>query len=199
MGRWSLPVMVVAMAALLVSCNDDDDVTTMTTSTSTSMPSTTSTTPTTTTAADRTTTSESAPTTTAPSTTVAPPTSIGVFLPVPDGTPPPQPIDEQPSASGLQSLTSCDPNLPANPAVTLTWVAAGSGDQLLAVSTLPDGFDSGRYTVTDELAPDITSHQISPIEPGGIYYWRVLTRSGDRWLSSVQASFTGPVCVLDNP
>jgi hypothetical protein len=199
MSRWHALV-IVMMVTFGAACGDDGDAEDTTLPMPTTFePSTTTSALTTTSAADRTTLPDttSAPTTT--SGTLPPPSSVEVLHPVPDRPPPPQPIDEQPSASDLRSATFCDPNSPASPAVTLTWVPAGSGAQLLAVATLPDGFESGRYTVSDELAAEVANHQISPIEPGGIYYWRVLTRADDRWLSSVQESFTGPVCVLDSP
>lgn len=187
----------VAIAALGMTCSDDDvsDGTTLPTPTVTAANGST-TALTTTTTSDRTSLPASTP---APSSTRPPTTSVGVLDPVPDGTPPAQPIDEQPSATGLMSVGFCDPNSPSNPAVTLAWVPEGSGAQLLAISTLPDGFETGRYTVTGEMAAGNAMYEISPIEPGGIYYWRLLTRSGDRWLSSLQESFTGPICVLDSP
>jgi hypothetical protein len=82
--------------------------------------------------------------------------------------------------------------------VTLTWRPA-AGEQLVAIAVLPDGFETGRYTVTNSLPAEQATYGLSPIEPGGVYRWRVLTKSGDRWVASDIAEFTGPTCVLDAP
>jgi hypothetical protein len=83
--------------------------------------------------------------------------------------------------------------------VILTWRPGAFGTQLVALAVLPDGFETGRYTVTDELPSDRAWFGISSVQPGGVYRWRVLTRSGDGWVASDIAEFTGPTCVLDAP
>jgi hypothetical protein len=83
--------------------------------------------------------------------------------------------------------------------MALTWRPAAAGEQLVAIATLPDGFETGRYTVSENLPADRQEYTISPVEPGGVYYWRVLTRSGDGWTASEIANFTGPTCVVDTP
>ena len=122
------------------------------------------------------------------------------FAPVPGAPPPDEPVlDGEAGATDLAVVQTCDPASPASPAVVLTWRPAAVGEQLVAVATLPDGFETGRYTVTDQLAATEASYGISPVQPGGVYRWRVLTTTGDGWNASDIAEFTGPTCILDAP
>jgi hypothetical protein len=132
--------------------------------------------------------------------TVATSTTVGSgFAPVPQAPPPNEPVHEEgPSATELAVVQTCDPASPASPAVVLTWRPA-AGEQLVAVDVLPDGFETGRYTVTTHLPAEQATYAISPVQPGGVYRWRVLTRSGDGWVASDIAEFTGPTCILDEP
>jgi len=81
----------------------------------------------------------------------------------------------------------------------LTWRPAAAGAQLVAIATRPDGFETGRYTVSADLPAGQDQFSLSPVEPGGVYLWRVLTRSGAGWVASDTATFTGPTCVVDTP
>jgi len=142
--------------------------------------------------------SSSASTTVVSSTPTA--TTNGQFEPVPTDPPPAEEVAASESgATALQALQGCDPDSPATPAVALSWEPAAGTKQLVAVATLPDGFDTDRYTVSEELAGDMASYSISPVEPGGVYRWRVLTWNGDGWWASDVGMFTGPTCVLDSP
>jgi hypothetical protein len=135
------------------------------------------------------------PTTTTPSATPDSEVTAG-----PVRTPPAEPIVEGGDrATDLRSLGFCEPDSPSTAAMALTWRSAATGEQLVAVATLPDGFESGRYTVSENLPAEQQEYTISPVEPGGVYYWRVLTRSGDGWTASEIATFTGPTCVVDAP
>jgi hypothetical protein len=83
--------------------------------------------------------------------------------------------------------------------MALSWRPAAAGEQLVAIATLPDGFGTGRYTVSANLPAKQRQYTISPVEPGGVYYWRVLTRSGQGWTASEVATFTGTTCIVDTP
>ena len=133
--------------------------------------------------------------------TAATSTTIGSgFAPVPEAPPPAEPVhDGGPGATALAVTQTCNPASPASPAVVLTWQPATTGEQLVAVAVLPDGFETDRYTVTDELPAELASYSISPVQPGGVYRWRVLTRTGGGWKASDIAEFTGPTCILDAP
>jgi hypothetical protein len=211
------------LAALLLasSCNDDDDTAdraaptspapslasqTIVTATISAAPSTapttiraTTLTPSTTGTSTPVSTTTTAPTL-APSTTGSSTTIESGFAPVPQAPPPDEPVDDDASgATELAAEQTCDPASPASPAVMLTWRPATIGTQLVALAVVPDGFETDRYTVSDELPSDRAWFGISPVQPGGLYHWRVLTNSGGGWVASDIAEFTGPTCILDAP
>lgn len=138
--------------------------------------------------------SSSVPTAT---TTTPAPTPIPQLTAVPVRTPPAGVTEGGSGATSLSSLGFCDPDSPATAAMALTWRSARAGEQLVAISTRPDGFETGRYTVSENLPATQEQYAVSPVEPGGVYYWRVLTRSGQGWIASQVATFTGPTCVVD--
>ena len=126
-------------------------------------------------------------------------TLVAEYVPVPERVPPPEPLgDDANGAVELVALQGCDPDDPASPAVVLSWTPASDAQQLVAVATLADGFETNRFTVSDELSSDISTFRISPVEPGGIYYWRVLTWDDGEWSASDISTFTGPTCILDS-
>ncbi|MGH9136720.1 MAG: hypothetical protein ACRD0G_06690 [Acidimicrobiales bacterium] len=150
--------------------------------------------------------STTTPTTTTGPTTTTPPDATTATTEPGGGTVgapglPPQPPPSEPIrvgggvATGLAADPRCDPADPATALVTLSWQPAGSGEQLVAVSTRQDGFDTGTYASSETLAPDRSSYQLRDSQPGGLYYWRVLTRQGDGWAASDTATFEGPTCV----
>ena len=135
-----------------------------------------------------------------PSATTTPvATASPQLTPVPVRTPPGGVTEGGAGATDLTSLAFCDPDSPSIGAMALSWRSAGSGAQLVAISTRPDGFETGRYTVSEDLPAAQEQYTVSPVEPGGVYYWRVLTRSGQGWIASRVATFTGPTCVVDSP
>lgn len=139
------------------------------------------------------------PTGNPPPTAVPSSTPGSQFSPIPDRTPPPDIVAGGAVATDLESLAFCDPAAPSIAAVSLTWRPAATGGQLVAVATRPDGFETGRFTVSAELPAGQDQFTFAPVEPGGVYYWRVLTRSGQAWAASEIATFTGPTCIIDNP
>jgi hypothetical protein len=82
--------------------------------------------------------------------------------------------------------------------VTFRWRPAPQrGDvQRLDVTAFLDGFKTGRFMGSERLAPDASTYRWEGLEPFG-YQWRVLTRHGDAWTTSREATFSGPVCVSD--
>jgi hypothetical protein len=95
------------------------------------------------------------------------------------------------SATGLNALPGCEG---ARALVKLAWTPAGTGDQRVAVSARPDGLDTGNYTASETLPPARATYELRDSQPGGVYYWRVLTRRGDAWVASATAQFEGPTC-----
>jgi hypothetical protein len=80
--------------------------------------------------------------------------------------------------------------------VTLNWTPTGSGEQRVVISTRQDGLDSGNAGASAALDAGRSTYQLLDSQPGGVYYWRVLTRSGDGWAASETAQFEGPTCAL---
>jgi hypothetical protein len=103
------------------------------------------------------------------------------------------------STRDLHAFETCDPASPSTPATVLTWQPGTEGTRIVAVATLPDGFATDRYAVTEPLPIDQTVYGLSPVEPGGIYYWRVLVSTEAGWQASEIATFSGPTCILDSP
>lgn len=133
-----------------------------------------------------------APTTTEPVGTIG----EGTGLP-----PEPPPVGEVTvggggAATGLAADPRCDPGDLARSLVTLNWTPSGSGEQRVVVSTRQDGLDSGNAMASAPLDAGRSTYQIRDSQPGGVYYWRVLTRSGDGWAASDTAQFEGPTCAL---
>ncbi|MEA2703803.1 MAG: hypothetical protein QOD63_1748 [Actinomycetota bacterium] len=127
-----------------------------------------------------------------PATTAAqtPPTGPGL----PPSPPPSQPVVTGGGsvATGLSALPGCEGT---KPLTRLSWQPAGANVQVVAVSARPDGLESGNYTTSEELPGDHAAYELRDSQPGGVYYWRVLTRDGDVWAASATAQFEGPTCV----
>jgi hypothetical protein len=139
-------------------------------------------------------------TTVSSSDTFGPPTGFLRPLPLPTAPPPPEPVTTNGAAARrLRYASSCDPAAPSVAVVTLAWQPAGNGQQLVAVAIRSDGFDRASYGVSAPLPPDQSGYAVRAVEPGGVYYWRVMTRVADAWVASEPATFTGPTCVLDQP
>ena len=196
---------VCALVVIAGACSNDDEPESRPTAASTSVRSeesaaTNAVTTSTETQVSAPVTSPAATASTVRTSEVAPTTLVDEYVPVPDRVPPPEPISSNGNgAADLSAIQGCDPDSPASPAVVLSWTPASDEPQLVAVATLADGFDTNRYTVTDELASDTSTFRISPVEPGGIYYWRVLTWNDGEWSASDTSTFTGPTCILDSP
>lgn len=118
---------------------------------------------------------------------------------LPDAPPPSEPIVAGNTASKLRNASSCDPGTPTVGAVTLSWQPAGGGKQLIAIAVRKTGFETARYNVSKTLSPDTSSYAVRGVQPGGVYYWRVMTRVTAGWTASRAVTFTGPTCVLDQP
>jgi len=82
----------------------------------------------------------------------------------------------------------------------LAWTLAvpPGAEQLVALTTVRNGLDHGRYRLSKPLPPDRTEMVWEEdVEPGVVHYWRVLTRQADGWAPSETATFNGPTCVAD--
>lgn len=135
------------------------------------------------------------------STTRPPPTSASTATSLggpglPPSTPPSQPVVTASGggsvATGLSALPGCDAG---RALVRLSWRPSGANEQVVAVSARKDGLDTGNYTTSEVLAPDRSTYSLRDSQPGGIYYWRVLTRRDGGWAASATAQFEGPTCV----
>ncbi|MGH9223911.1 MAG: hypothetical protein ACRD2W_09060 [Acidimicrobiales bacterium] len=135
-----------------------------------------------------TTTLSTATSSTAPPTTVR---STGQ----PASTPPSQPVvtgaRTDATASNLTAAPSCEGG---RPLVRLTWAPVGNAEQVVAVSSRPDGLDSGNYTSSEVLPASRAVYELRESQPGGFYYWRVLTRRGSGFAASETSQFQGPSC-----
>ena len=129
-----------------------------------------------------------------PTTTARTQTTVGGpgLPPLP---PPTQPVitgartDE--TATNLRSEPGCEGG---RAVVRLFWRPVGAAEQQVAVSARPDGLDGGNYTTSETLPAARGDYVLRESQPGGIYYWRVLTRRGSGWAASETAQFEGPVC-----
>jgi hypothetical protein len=102
------------------------------------------------------------------------------------------------AATRLEATVGCDPATPTRGVVTLSWaVAPNDGKQLVGFTTRKHGFETGVYAVSETLSANRRSYKLGGTQAGGVYYWRVLTRSGDRWAASKVQSFSGPTCIGD--
>lgn len=114
---------------------------------------------------------------------------------LPPSTPPSQPVVTGGGGSVATGLTAAPGCEAARGVVKLSWQPGGASEQVVAVSTRKDGLDTGNYTTSEVLAPDRATYSLSDSQPGGIYYWRVLTRRDGGWAASATAQFEGPTCV----
>lgn len=116
---------------------------------------------------------------------------------------PPERRDEPISLTGgpveLSYEASCSPSVPGLGLVRLQWRPASeaAGVQRVDVSPFPEGFASGRYSVSDLLEPSASEGLLERMEPGVNYFWRVLRRSDAGWLASQTGRFEAPTCPVD--
>lgn len=103
------------------------------------------------------------------------------------------------AATDLRAAPRCEETGSRGAVADLSWtIASTPGDeQRVAVTKFREGFDNGSFDVSATLPPDAASFTWRPVNPGGVQYWRVLTRHGSSWAPSDTAMFTGPTCVAD--
>ena len=141
-------------------------------------------------------TSAETTTTTIPTSTssTAPPTTTR-STGQPASTPPSQPVitgaRTDATASNLKATTACESG---RPVVRLSWEPVGNAEQVVAVSSRPDGLDSGNYTSSENLAATRTTYELREVQPGATSYWRVLTRRGTGFAASETSQFDVPGC-----
>jgi len=136
-----------------------------------------------------------------PSPSPEPPPTVQPTPPSTEETHPPEDIDPPSggtAATQLRVTAACEQGDPGRSVVTFRWrPAPRRGDvQRLDVTAFLDGFETGRFMSSERLPPGASIYRWEGLEPFG-YRWRVLTRHGDAWTTSRQATFSGPVCVSD--
>jgi len=101
-------------------------------------------------------------------------------------------------ADALASATRCGPAGTQTSFVELTWHPARSGGtQRVVYTPFADGYRTGRYELSSDLAPGAASLTLQQLSPGSAYTWLVLTKHGDAWDASATAQFMAPICVAD--
>lgn len=103
------------------------------------------------------------------------------------------------AASDLKADGRCREDNPRRGVVDLRWAAAtvAGVEQRVQLTIFPEGFETGRYFLSESLPPDATALVWDQPQGQAIHQWRVLTRSDDGWVPSETARFTGPMCISD--
>lgn len=104
------------------------------------------------------------------------------------------------AATSLAAEASCGQSLPRAAIVDLAWGAAGASGasaRRVDISKFPEGFATGRFDTTGVQAASLRAASVQAPEPGLRYYWRVLTRGPEGWVSSQVRRFRVPVCRAD--
>jgi hypothetical protein len=103
------------------------------------------------------------------------------------------------AATSLQASAECDPDEPWKGIATLNWTVARNpgSEQRVAVTIYRDGFEKGKFDVSEPLPSDHSLLVWDRLSPGIIHFWMVLTRQVDGWVPSEQSSFEGPICAVD--
>lgn len=188
----SVAVAVAAVAALLVACSDGNfgDFASQSTTTAARPQASVTLAEPSTSMDGSTTTTNTAP---ASSSSAAPDTTRSTGQPA--STPPSAPVvtgaRTDATASNLAAAPGCEGG---RPLVRLSWEPVGNAEQVVAVSSRPDGLDSGNFTSSETLAASRGAYELRESQSGGIYYWRVLTRRGSGFAASETSQFLGPSC-----
>lgn len=103
------------------------------------------------------------------------------------------------AATDLEAASECDPD--RGVIAQLSWsLASQPGDaQQVALTQFADGFETGRFSLSDKLPASAALYTWSAgLEPGITYRWEVLTRHGDVYTRSDTATFRGADCFADS-
>lgn len=102
------------------------------------------------------------------------------------------------SATRLISTTQCSTREPGNSLAVLRWrPAVPRGREQRVVVTGFRNFAEGSFESSGRLAPTRSTFEWHRVHGQAIHSWRVLTRRGTTWSSSVTGRFVGPTCVTD--
>lgn len=104
------------------------------------------------------------------------------------------------AATRLRSSVRCSANAPRTGVARLRWRPARPAGtrQWVAVTIFLKGFALNSFEASGPLSPRATSFQWRRVHGQAIHYWRVITRDRNgRWLGSVTARFTGPLCIAE--
>lgn len=101
------------------------------------------------------------------------------------------------AATDLRAVPGCSGE--DVPVANLSWTPASrpGEEQVIVITQFPNGFESGRFSSSPGLGPEVSSYRWRGIEPGVVYNWRVLTRHGGTYTPSETGSFRGPDCLAD--
>ena len=105
------------------------------------------------------------------------------------------------AATGLVAKVSRSQTQPAKAIAKLSWrVTNESGSQQrIDITMYWDGFETGKFESVGPLPPGQSSVDLTELEPGINYYWRVLTLTPKGWVPSEMARCAVSVYPVDRP
>ncbi len=104
------------------------------------------------------------------------------------------------AARDLRVSSECDRDRQRAAQVNLAWAAnraAALDAQRIDITKFREGFTSGSFETTGAMDAAAQEVMVQSPEPGINYYWRVLSRTEDGWVSSPVGRFEVPICPLD--
>ncbi len=119
-----------------------------------------------------------------------------------------------PAATELSAAAGCHSTKHRAALVALSWRPASAGsdgvppegskwglvaDQRVELTKFRDGFRTGRFQASRQLAAAAESVAVDSPETGINYYWRVLTLTAQGWAPSATGRFEVPICPWDEP
>lgn len=109
------------------------------------------------------------------------------------------PVGGSGSAANLQAKVKCSDTELRKGIAELSWtVATETGsEQRVVVTAFRDGFESGKFEISESLPPYQSSLVWNKLEGQTIHLWRILTLHANGWVVSETSEFEGPSCVAD--
>ena len=100
----------------------------------------------------------------------------------------------------IEATATCSSTRPRGIDVVLSWRVdlPGKESHRVDLTMFRDGFATGRYLTSGELANTTSSDLLfEGALPGIYYYWRVLTNTSEGWIVSGNGRFDAPICPFD--
>ena len=100
----------------------------------------------------------------------------------------------------IEATATCSSSRPRGIDVVLSWHVGlpGKESHRVDLTMFRDGFATGRYLTSGELAVTTSSDLLfEGALPGIYYYWRVLTNTSEGWIVSGNGRFDSPICPFD--